>query len=153
MRPSHSFFVDHHSELVPPPSSGKCRRGCRGRRIEESAVRVFLMGAVIAGGDVVVEGERAPSELAAWPQDRATRSKTWRLSAQVGKCRRALEWGQKPCSAGLQAGEPSGAMVSRLVGGVQTGKCADLRKRAFREASGRVWAAGERRQGQGGDSP
>jgi hypothetical protein len=38
-------------------------------------------------------------------------------------------------------------MVSRLVGGVQSGKCADLRKHAFWDSSGRGWAARDRSYG------
>ncbi len=48
---------------------------------------------------------------------------------------------QTPCSTGLQAGEPSGAMVSRLVGGAQVGHAADQGLCGFWTGRGREMAA------------
>ena len=55
-RPSHSFFVAHHSELFPP-GRRRCRPGCRRRRTGSCAGSVRRGARRRARQRVVVEGE------------------------------------------------------------------------------------------------
>ena len=71
MRPSHSFFVAHHSELVAPPVDDDVDPVVADReavRVGERAVH--YSDAVDSGSEVVVEREGVPGEAAARTQRR-----------------------------------------------------------------------------------